>query len=71
MTTLAEVLSAERDRQGLTTNAVAVRAGMSAGQATRLFGGETVNPGIETVGKVLEVLGKDLKWLQRQLDASR
>lgn len=65
--TLAEALSAERDRQGLATNALAARAGMSAGQATRVLTGATANPGFLTVLALLAALGKDLKWLQRQL----
>ena len=65
--TIAEILSAERVRQGRSTNELAARSGMSAGRLHGILTGSTPNPGVLTVVKVLDALGKSLSWLGREL----
>jgi transcriptional regulator with XRE-family HTH domain len=61
---LAKILDNERARLGLTSNALAVKAGMSAGQLQRILTGETKNPGLLTVVEILKALDRPLSWLE-------
>lgn len=70
--TLAEILTAERDRLGLTNSELARRASEGTwmpSQVQRILTGTTPNPGILTVRALLAALGRDLKWLARKLEA--
>jgi putative transcriptional regulator len=64
--TIAEALSAEVERQGVTVYRLAKLTGMSAGRVHGILTGGTVNPGILTVRKLLDALGKSLAWLERK-----
>lgn len=64
--TIAEALTAERERQGLTLYKLAQASGMSAGRVKSILDGDTENPGIVTVGKLLTAMGKTLTWLDKQ-----
>ena len=74
--TLAEILTAERDRLGLTNSELARRVvdprpdskPWKPSQVQRLLTGATENPGILTVRELLAAMGRDLKWLARKLD---
>jgi len=65
--TVADVLAAERERQELSVNELARRAGMSAGRVHGILTGSTPNPGVLTLDRVLDALGKSLAWLEREL----
>ena len=65
--TVADVLAAERERQELSVNELARRAGMSAGRVHGILTGDTPNPGVLTLARVLDALGKSLAWLEREL----
>jgi transcriptional regulator with XRE-family HTH domain len=64
--TLAEALTAERERQGLSLYKLALDAGTSAARVKSILDGETVNPGILTVRAILAAMGKSLAWLERE-----
>lgn len=64
--TIAEALTAERERQGLSLYKLAQSSGMSAGRVKSILDGDTENPGIVTVGKLLAAMGKSLTWLDKQ-----
>ncbi len=64
--TIAEALSAELARQGVSLNELAKRAGMRPASAHDVLSGTTANPGILTVGKLLAALGKTLSWPDRR-----
>lgn len=65
--TLAQALNAERQRQNLSVNALAGKAGLSAGRVHGILHGNTPNPGILTVLAITRALGKSLGWLEKQL----
>jgi transcriptional regulator with XRE-family HTH domain len=65
--TVAQALSAERERQGLSLLAIAVASGTSASRIKSVLEGETPNPGFLTVAAILAALGKSLTWLDREL----
>jgi transcriptional regulator with XRE-family HTH domain len=65
--TLASILSAERERQGLSVNELARRANQSPGRVHAVLTGETENPSFGTVRAILAGLGKSLSWLDKQL----
>ena len=65
--TIADVLTAERERQGLSLNELSRRAGLSAGRVHSILTGATPNPGVLTAARVLAALGKTLGWLEREL----
>lgn len=67
--TIAAVLEAERLRQGLSTNALSIKAGLSAGRVHEILTGDTLNPGFLTVLAITRALGKSLGWLERQIRA--
>lgn len=64
--TIAEALSAELLRQGVSLNELAERAGVRPASAYDVLSGKTANPGILTLTKLLAPLGKSLAWLERQ-----
>lgn len=68
MPSLAETLETERQRLGLSLNALAKAAGMSAGQLQRVLRGDTKNPGLHTVRAILKAMGRSLSWLEFHLD---
>lgn len=67
--TLAVALDAERERQALSVNALAKKAGLSPGRVHGILTGGTPNPGILTVRAILVGLGKNLAWLEKQIRA--
>jgi transcriptional regulator with XRE-family HTH domain len=66
--TLAEALSAERERQDISVNELAKRAGVPYSRAHGVLSGATPNPGILTVRKILNAMGKSLAWLEKQME---
>lgn len=64
---LGEILDRERERQGLSINALARAAGMSPGRVQEVLKGGTPDPQFSTVVKLLGALGKSLAWLGREL----
>lgn len=68
--TLAGALDAERQRQELSVNALAGKAGLSPGRVHGILTGDTPNPGILTVQAITRALGKSLGWLERQTKAN-
>ena len=64
--TIAEALTAERERQGLSLYQIARDAGTSAARVKSIMDGATPNPGILTVQAVLTAMGKSLAWLEKQ-----
>ena len=68
--TLAEILEAERRRQGLSLNALARAAAQSPGRVHAILTGETERPRFDTVVAILAGLGKSLTWLDKQLNAT-
>lgn len=65
--TLAAVLDAERQRQALSVNALAGKAGLSAGRVHGILQGNTPNPGVLTVLALTRALGKSIGWLERRM----
>lgn len=65
--TVAQALTAELARQGISLNELARRADVSPSRVHSILAGTTPNPGILTVAAVLAALGKSLTWLDRQL----
>ena len=65
--TVAQALTAERERQGVSLYQLARGAGTSASRVQSVLNGTTVNPGILTVQAILAALGKSLSWLDREL----
>jgi transcriptional regulator with XRE-family HTH domain len=65
--TIAEALTAERERQGLSLYKLAQDAGTSVARVKSILDGETINPGILTVRAILAAMGKSLAWLEREL----
>lgn len=65
--TIAQALTAERERQGVSLYRLAADAGTSAARVKSILDGETVNPGFLTVRAILAALGKSLSWLDREL----
>ena len=65
--TIAEVLSAERDRLGLTYQAVGDRCGLPVARVHEVLSGKSRKPSLETVRKITAGLGKSLCWLERKL----
>lgn len=68
--TLAAALEAERERQGVSVNALAGKAGLSPGRVHGILTGDTPNPGILTVQAITRALGKSLGWLEKQMRAN-
>ena len=66
MTTIAQALTAERERQGLSLYKLAKDAGTSASRVKSILDGKTPNPGLLTVAGILWALGKNLAWLEKQ-----
>lgn len=64
--TIAQALTAERERQGVSLYKLAQDAGTSAARVKSILDGKTVNPGILTVGNILSAMGKSLAWLEKQ-----
>jgi transcriptional regulator with XRE-family HTH domain len=64
--TLAEVLKAELDSQGISLNALARAAGIPKSRAHAILTGVNPNPGLLTVEAILAGLGKSLTWLDRR-----
>ena len=65
--TIAEILDSERKRQGMSVNALAVKAGLSPGRVHGILTGDTPNPGILTVRAITRALGKTLRWLEIEM----
>ncbi|HVL12906.1 MAG TPA: helix-turn-helix domain-containing protein [Gemmata sp.] len=65
--TLAEALSAERARQGLSVYELAKRSQLRAIGIHKILDGSTPNPGLLTTVRILSALGRDLAWLVKQL----
>jgi transcriptional regulator with XRE-family HTH domain len=55
---LVAEIAAEMDRQGITRNALAVKAGVPAATVTRILSGERPDPQLSTLVRLAEVLGK-------------
>lgn len=55
---LVAEIAAEMARQGLTRNALAVKAGVPPATVTRLFAGDRPDPQLSTVVKLAEALGR-------------
>lgn len=66
-TTIAEALTAERERQGLSLYKLAKDAGTSPSRVKSILDGKTPNPGLLTVAAVLKAMGKSLAWLEREM----
>ncbi len=64
--TLAQALTAERERQGLSLYKLAKDAGTSASRVKSILDGATPNPGLLTVAAILRAMGKSLAWLEKQ-----
>ena len=65
--TIAQALTAERERQGLSLYKLAQDSGMSAGRVKSILDGDTPNPGLLTVVALLGAMGKTLAWLAKEL----
>ena len=65
-TTIAQVLTAERERQGLSLYKLAKDAGTSPSRVKSILDGATPNPGLLTVAAILRAMGKSLAWLEKQ-----
>ena len=65
MTTIAQALTAERERQGLSLYKLAKDAGTSASRVKSILDGQTPNPGLLTVAAILRAMGKSLSWLEK------
>lgn len=65
--TIAEALSAEVERQGVSVYELAKRSKLSAGRIHSILDGSTPNPGILTVRRLLDAMGKSLGWLERKM----
>ncbi len=64
--TIAEALTGERERQGLSLYKLAQDAGTSASRVKSILDGQTPNPGLLTVAAILRAMGKSLAWLEKQ-----
>ena len=64
--TIAQALTAERERQGLSLYKLAKDAGTSASRVKSILDGATPNPGLLTVAAILRAMGKSLAWLEKQ-----
>lgn len=65
-TTIAEAMTAERERQGISLYKLAKDAGTSASRVKSILDGKTPNPGVLTVAAILRAMGKSLAWLEKQ-----
>ncbi len=64
--TLADVITAEASRQGLTIRELAARSDLSHSRLHELMRGQT-DPRWSAVTAVLAGLGRSLTWLDRQI----
>lgn len=64
--TIAEALTAELARQGVTVYKLAKASEMPASRVHDILNGVTGNPGVLTLQRLLAALGKSLAWLERQ-----
>ena len=65
MTTIAQALTAERERQGVSLYKLAKDAGTSPSRVKSILDGQTPNPGLLTVAAILRAMGKSLSWLEK------
>ena len=65
--TLAQALTAEREKQSRSILDVARAAGVPVSRAHGVFSGETPDPRFSTLSKLVAALGKSLAWLEREM----
>ena len=63
---LADRIKALRDRAGMSSSELAVKAGLSKGYLSQIEGGEANNPTIDKVKRLAEALGTDAAYLMEE-----
>lgn len=56
-----KMLKAERERQGLTLDAMAERTGIAKGNLSKLESGRAPNPTIQTLHRIADALGRSIR----------